>query len=281
MKTLFKQLLIKTIAYHPTLAELTGSTSSAVLLSQILYWWKACGEKDFYKTDEDFCDELSMGLDEFKGAKKRIKELNFVKIYVRGLPGKTYYSVDMELMEKTLTSKWKSHQVESGNPTKAVVEIPPTFYTENTKDVSSEKNSDAEQEKKEADPLKNLPSWMGNAPLKRLVKVYSMIWEDMYGFAPTLSNWGQLGKQFKPLLTKYTEYQIASMIALHFEWKGADGNDDFTHKRLSNKCFPLEWVPKAVNEYQAYLINSLGLAFDQPEKVKAYVVKIIKPLIKK
>lgn len=124
-----------------------------------------------------------------------------------------------------------------------------------------------------------LPETFGNSSLKRLVRVYSLVWEDLYGFKPIINNWGQLGKLFKPIIDNFTEFQIASMIILHFEWRGSSGTDEFNFKRLSDKCFPIEWIPKAVNEYHAYLRNSIGLDFDDPLSVKKHVADILKPII--
>ena len=60
-------------------------------MSQIVYWWYACGEREFYKTDNDFRDELAMGPREFKTAKSQLKKLELVKITIKGIPAKTYY----------------------------------------------------------------------------------------------------------------------------------------------------------------------------------------------
>lgn len=121
-----------------------------------------------------------------------------------------------------------------------------------------------------------LPKELGNTPIKRIVAVYSKKFKDVYGFAPKIMNWGQLGVMFKKLLQFYSEQQIALLISLHFDWNGADGQDQFAHRRLQNACFPLEWVPRNANAYEAYLRNTLDINLDNPKVVELQVNKIIK-----
>lgn len=296
MKELIKKLGKRGIIYYPFLARLTGSVKSAVLLSHIIYWWEACGKRPFYKTNEEFCQEIGMNINEFKSAKIILQDLTFVKMYVEGLPAKSYYNIDLQLAENQLTQLVESKPTSKLNVSlSSGLESASILYTKNTKEgdtnFSNEKTS-IQKETKKAEPsvekpkvddltFEQLPETFGSTPLKRLIKVYSIIWKEKYGFAPTITKWGQLGKQFKLLISTFTEYQLSAIIVLHFDWKGASGTDEFTHKRLSEKCFPLEWVAGSVNEYVAFLKNSIGLDFDDKKAVKSYVVKIIKPLINK
>jgi hypothetical protein len=121
-----------------------------------------------------------------------------------------------------------------------------------------------------------LPQSLGKLPIHRLVGLYNILWKAKYGTDNVRSNWGQLGKLYKPLLSSLNEWQIASLLCLHFEWHGASGEDDFTHRRLSEKFFPMEWIPKAVNEYSTYLTNVLKVPFDDKASVKEWVVDIIR-----
>jgi len=54
------------------------------------------GEKEFYKTDQEFADELKLGFKELRAAKKKLKELGFVSLRVKGVPPKTWYEVEVE-----------------------------------------------------------------------------------------------------------------------------------------------------------------------------------------
>lgn len=127
--------------------------------------------------------------------------------------------------------------------------------------------------------MNTLPEKFGNTPLKRLVHLYSLIWEHLYGFKPKIQ-WGVIGKLLKPLYTEYTEWQVASLICLHFSWHGATGEDNFVFKQLQEKCFPFEWLPKNANSYRAYIINSLSIDWDSKEKLREFAVDTVKKYTK-
>lgn len=122
----------------------------------------------------------------------------------------------------------------------------------------------------------NLPEEYGNSSIKRIVAVYAKKFTSLYGFAPKILSWGLIGKQFKTLLNHYTEHQIALMILLHFEWRGSTGEDEFSHKRLESACFPIEWIQKNSNAYEAYLRNALEVDLDNPKVVEDYFNRQIK-----
>lgn len=128
------------------------------------------------------------------------------------------------------------------------------------------------------DPLTQLPLWSAKSPLTRLVSVYGAKYHDRYQTAYHAQFWAKYGMLYKPLLANFTEYQISALILLHFDWKGATGTDDFTHKRLVDANFPLEWVPRNVNAYKTYIINVLGVDFDKPAEIKKYVVDQLRQL---
>lgn len=127
--------------------------------------------------------------------------------------------------------------------------------------------------------MKELPEKFGNTPIKRLVYIYSKIWYSFYGFNPKVS-YPMLGKLFKPLYTEFTEWQVAALICVHFNWHGATGEDNFTFKILAEKCFPLEWLPKNVNAYRAYIVNTIGVDWDNEEDIKNYVINCVKQYTK-
>jgi hypothetical protein len=51
--------------------------------------------KEFYKTDQEISEEMCMSLRDYKKVKAHLKKLDFMKITVRGIPGKTYYKIDI------------------------------------------------------------------------------------------------------------------------------------------------------------------------------------------
>lgn len=270
MKTpLVKGMSQKVIAYHPILSKITGKLTSGVLLSQIMYWANTKDGKEFYKTDKEFCEETGLTLDELKAAKKRLIEGGFITVVKRGTPQRSFYLHMVEITEIKLR---EFHQLDGVNSTNLTVEIPPT-NTESTTETTREEPSPS----KEEENPHTLPDFLGKTPTARLVTVYGVLYKDLTGFTYQ-ANWPALTKLFKPLLESLSEWQIAAMIALHFNWYGANGDDEFAHKRLASASFPLEWVPNSVNQYRPYIQNHLHVPFDDHESVKKHVTKIIKPL---
>jgi len=80
------------IVYKPIYVDITGSKNSAILLYQILFWcdWV---NGEFYKSDKEFAQMIGLSFDEFRIAKKKLKDLGFIKAIKRGFPPKTYYSI--------------------------------------------------------------------------------------------------------------------------------------------------------------------------------------------
>ena len=100
------------------------------------------GAQEFYKTNEEFCAELGCGEYEFKAAKKRLLDQKLVKIAKRGVPAKTYYVLNEELIFTRLTSKGKNPQLDGGKTPNWMGEKPPSLYgsTENTTETTTETN---------------------------------------------------------------------------------------------------------------------------------------------
>jgi len=114
LRDLFDAMNDKPIVYHRVYAKITGKITSGLLLSQLVYWAKTMKYEEFYKTDNDFCEELGLSLEELKTAKARIKP--FVSITRKGIPAKTYYKVDIEALLKAITSYGDSQQLDVGKP---------------------------------------------------------------------------------------------------------------------------------------------------------------------
>lgn len=130
----------------------------------------------------------------------------------------------------------------------------------------------------ERDPLTQLPPWLADkdSGLARLVSFYSALFKHHLGAPYRVTNWGAVGKHFKPLLEDYSEFQIAAIIIVHFLWHGTSGTDTFEHKRLREKGFPILWIPRNFSNYEAFLRTHEDLDFDKPREVKNHVVRYIK-----
>lgn len=140
IKSILKAFSEKPIAYQPVYAKITGSITSGILLSQIVYWWGAMKEQEFYKTDDEWCEELSMGFYELRGAKKKLQELKLITIRRAGVPAKTYYELDYDKLITLITRLGKNPKLDCGKTTNKSEEKPQTItiYTENTTENTTE-----------------------------------------------------------------------------------------------------------------------------------------------
>lgn len=110
----------KPVVFHRVYAEITGSIKAGLLLAQVIYWDNKMN-REFYKTDKKFSEELGMKIDEFKSAKRRI--LKFVNIRKKGIPQTTYYRLKRDVLISTLISLGEFAD-ENGQS----LEVEDTFY---------------------------------------------------------------------------------------------------------------------------------------------------------
>jgi hypothetical protein len=107
----------------------------------------------------------------------------------------------------------------------------------------------------------------GKNRLSRIVAYYSSEWAKKYGTKPKITNWGKLGTLFKPYFKEYNEYQLALLVNIYLDWRGATGNSDFEAQRLENACHPLDWMPYKINAMVPYVKNGLGIDLDNMGEV--------------
>jgi len=93
---LFEALNDRPIVYHGVYSQIMGTTSAGLVTSQLIYWSKVMGHKQFYKTDAEIFNELKMGSKELRNAKKRIIESGVFELTVKGVPPKTYYQINLK-----------------------------------------------------------------------------------------------------------------------------------------------------------------------------------------
>lgn len=108
MNQLFKAYNQRPIAYHRIYSQVTGGGISGLVLSQIMYWWYACGEKEFYKTDESFYKEIGVGKYEFRAAKDKIKTMRIINTVIKKNPARTHYSVNIDKLFQLTIEKLTS-----------------------------------------------------------------------------------------------------------------------------------------------------------------------------
>lgn len=140
MSNILRELNQKPIAYYPIYRQLTGSTTAGILLSQLMYWFS---KKDtFHKTDADIMSETLLTKKELENAKKAIKNLDFISVDRKGIPAKTYYTIDWDLMETCLHQRGNTDSTKGGNCTtpKGETIYSKSFDTKTTTKTTSKNN---------------------------------------------------------------------------------------------------------------------------------------------
>lgn len=132
---LLDELLRSPIAYHQMYAKITGSITAGLLLSQICYWDSRM-HRIFWKTNDDFAEELGMGLSEFKAAKSKLIQAGFITVTRRGVPATSHYYLHKSVVFAQIRSWLKFDQVEGKNQTGKLAGIKPTITKTTTKEYS-------------------------------------------------------------------------------------------------------------------------------------------------
>lgn len=108
------KLLDRPIAFHRIFAELTGSVTAGLMLSQAVYWsgQTKTGERRtidpdgwFWKTQEDWFEETRLTRKEQETARKHLRSLGAGDVWeeeVKGLPRRLYYRLDLEKLQSLL-----------------------------------------------------------------------------------------------------------------------------------------------------------------------------------
>lgn len=112
------------------------------------------------------------------------------------------------------------------------------------------------------DSSKQLPSVFGNSALRRVLFVFSLVYEDTYGVRPVINNWGKIGKLFTPLLAEFGEYAVAAVLTCYVY-----DTDLF----VSEKGHPLALVPSRINQYLLELLDEDGIDVKDTATVKTFL----------
>ena len=145
MSSLAVQIVSKLVGQDNTITiprafvEALGSYETSAILSQLIYWYSKMG-KEFYKTDEDFCQELCLTVYQLKKARKDLEGFG-VNTKRKGVPAKLYYSLDLELLtnklaEILLTGEAKTAELESKESANYIQETTTEDYLQKIKPLS-------------------------------------------------------------------------------------------------------------------------------------------------
>jgi hypothetical protein len=249
-----------TFVVVPNKEHLKGKPSEL----QTLFFW-LCEHADLegicYPSRVTLAEEAGCGL---KSVDKYLKQL-----------------VKMGLIEKTTRQKPNSNENTSNLYQVVVAEmLPPSSKKATT--PSSKKDPVTIPNTNE--PLltviaaQELPLKFGNTPALRLMGIYSTLFQDKYGFVPSIVA-TRHGKQLSSLLKNYTEWQVALLLIIFFEWRGMTGADDFAEQSLTKVAHPVGWFTNNLSQYEAYLRNVAEVKMDDPETVHNIVSRTMDNII--
>lgn len=97
----------KVVAYHVVLARLVGSAAGGLLLGQMLYWSERTTNPDnwFWKTRQQWRDELGLTRREQEVARKRLRQLGILEERRHGIPPRLHFRVDVDRLISLLAAK--------------------------------------------------------------------------------------------------------------------------------------------------------------------------------
>lgn len=98
-------ILGRTIAFHPIFVDLTGSVAAALLLSQAVYWQQHTSRQDgwWWKTAAEWQQETGLSRHEQGAARRLLRRHPWWAEDRRGVPAKTWFSLDLDLLLEALS----------------------------------------------------------------------------------------------------------------------------------------------------------------------------------
>lgn len=105
------------VAFLPLLAKVSGSASSGLFMSQLLFWWNK-GIKDgwIYKTIDEMQEETYLCRSEQDVAIRKWKELKVLEVRKQGIPPKRHFRIDIEyLLQIASQAKGPGYLLKSAN----------------------------------------------------------------------------------------------------------------------------------------------------------------------
>lgn len=145
------------IAFNRHYVSLGCGINGALMLSQMVYWSKRTKDKNgyFYKTQDEWLEETGLTRYEQEGARKKLKELNFISEHKHGVPCKVHFKVNHEALYSALiqyvenqqTGMLETNKLDCGKPAYKGAENQQT-NTENTTNITSEITTDISNNRK-------------------------------------------------------------------------------------------------------------------------------------
>jgi hypothetical protein len=129
------KILGRSVGFHRCLAELSGSVTSGLMLSQAVYWTGKTSDPDgwFWKTQDEWFEETMLSRKEQESARRRLRDITFENQplwseQLRGVPAKLFYRVDMDILECLLAADQYAQKEQSSMPKRGILESPKGAY---------------------------------------------------------------------------------------------------------------------------------------------------------
>jgi hypothetical protein len=113
-------LLDRPIAYHRAFVDVTGSVSSAVFLSQAVYWQRRVPHgRDgwYYKSIPEWGEETGLTRNHIQSARTALERLGVMEFQLRGFPRRTWYRLNVERLRDILLRCREKSINSASNPT--------------------------------------------------------------------------------------------------------------------------------------------------------------------
>jgi hypothetical protein len=93
---LLDRVLTRPIAFHKVFADIAGSITAGLMLSQAYYWTPRTRDPDgwFYKTQREWEDETGLTRCEQETARRRLRDKGLVEERLKGIPARLYFRVN-------------------------------------------------------------------------------------------------------------------------------------------------------------------------------------------
>ena len=141
----------RTVGYLPGLALVFNSPTTALLMSQLIYWYGTGKRKDglIYKTIEELYQETGLTRASQDTAINSLVKRGYLEVTLKGVPAKRHFRVNLEKLIRDLPSLKELSKLDYPNPPASYVRSKQsiTKITNNTTSGITKRNFIEEKQK--------------------------------------------------------------------------------------------------------------------------------------
>ena len=106
-------LFEKPIAFHRIFAQIMGSASGGLFLSQLVYWSQSMKRRQFYKTLNDWRDETMLSRREIEKARKKLEAVEILEVERKGVPARLFFKLNHDKLNDCILQFVTSSKLEN------------------------------------------------------------------------------------------------------------------------------------------------------------------------